>query len=417
MRRLCGRIGLGLLSAGLVIGSSRLDAAGPFQQPQSKSLVPVAGNSTSQSRPSASRNGASNQEIVDLLVGALRRAGMPTDGMGISVQNGVVTLSGSVGTEYQRERGERIARSVQGVSRVSNRLQTTEPVALSSPESSKPSAYQARTSRPAGRTLQAAAPPLPPRTGNVESVAVERVRAPVSRFESDFPIESERPAEGPAEEFTAVEPTRSVESENRGPELEVTFGEDDLKTLPPRMPPASVNQAYGSPESYNSRPAQVAAPPIAARTQPAPASVSPSVRQSPSPMNYPSNSVPPASRNIGPQYGLALATPDEVPQVPRMNAARVMRATHAPTPAMINPSGPVAQPAPHGIVATGGQSSASAWPYAGSFHPYPQIPVGWRKSQLEWDDGYWQMNFRPRTERWWWYLDHRNWTSSPRTIE
>jgi hypothetical protein len=115
MRRLCGRIGLGLLSAGLVIGSSRLDAAGPFQQPQSKSLVPVAGNSTSQSRPSASRNGASNQEIVDLLVGALRRAGMPTDGMGISVQNGVVTLSGSVGTEYQRERAERIARSVQGV--------------------------------------------------------------------------------------------------------------------------------------------------------------------------------------------------------------------------------------------------------------------------------------------------------------
>lgn len=55
------------------------------------------------------------------------------------------------------------------------------------------------------------------------------------------------------------------------------------------------------------------------------------------------------------------------------------------------------------------QYSASAWPYIGPFHPYPQVPLGWRKVQLEWDDGYWQLNFRPRTDRWWWFLDYRNW--------
>lgn len=55
------------------------------------------------------------------------------------------------------------------------------------------------------------------------------------------------------------------------------------------------------------------------------------------------------------------------------------------------------------------QYSASAWPYIGPFYPYPQVPLGWRKAQLEWDDGYWQLNFRPRTDRWWWFLDHRNW--------
>ncbi len=55
------------------------------------------------------------------------------------------------------------------------------------------------------------------------------------------------------------------------------------------------------------------------------------------------------------------------------------------------------------------QYSASAWPYIGPFYPYPQVPLGWRKAQLEWDDGYWQLNFRPRTDRWWWFLDYKNW--------
>ena len=53
--------------------------------------------------------------------------------------------------------------------------------------------------------------------------------------------------------------------------------------------------------------------------------------------------------------------------------------------------------------------SASAWPYIGPFYPYPQIPLGWRQVQLEWDDGYWSLNFRPRTQKWFWFIDPRNW--------
>jgi hypothetical protein len=55
------------------------------------------------------------------------------------------------------------------------------------------------------------------------------------------------------------------------------------------------------------------------------------------------------------------------------------------------------------------QYSASAWPYIGPFYPYPQVPLGWRKVQMEWDDGYWNLNFRPRTEKWWWFLNYENW--------
>lgn len=39
------------------------------------------------------------------------------------------------------------------------------------------------------------------------------------------------------------------------------------------------------------------------------------------------------------------------------------------------------------------QYSASAWPYIGPFYPYPQVPLGWRKVQLEWDDGWWHLDF------------------------
>ncbi len=40
-----------------------------------------------------------------------------------------------------------------------------------------------------------------------------------------------------------------------------------------------------------------------------------------------------------------------------------------------------------------GQYSASTWPYIGPFYPYPQVPLGWRKVTLQWDDGWWWLDF------------------------
>lgn len=42
------------------------------------------------------------------------------------------------------------------------------------------------------------------------------------------------------------------------------------------------------------------------------------------------------------------------------------------------------------------QYSPSAWPYIGPFYPYPQVPLGWRKVTLEWDDGWWMLDFKQR---------------------
>jgi hypothetical protein len=45
------------------------------------------------------------------------------------------------------------------------------------------------------------------------------------------------------------------------------------------------------------------------------------------------------------------------------------------------------------------QYSPTAWPYIGPFYPYPQVPLGWRKVVLEWDDGWWMLDFKSKTHR------------------
>jgi BON domain len=42
------------------------------------------------------------------------------------------------------------------------------------------------------------------------------------------------------------------------------------------------------------------------------------------------------------------------------------------------------------------QYSPMAWPYIGPFYPYPQVPLGWRKVTLEWDDGWWMLDFNSK---------------------
>jgi hypothetical protein len=43
------------------------------------------------------------------------------------------------------------------------------------------------------------------------------------------------------------------------------------------------------------------------------------------------------------------------------------------------------------------QYSPQAWPYIGPFYPYPQVPLGWRKVCLEWDDGWWMLDFTSKS--------------------
>lgn len=48
------------------------------------------------------------------------------------------------------------------------------------------------------------------------------------------------------------------------------------------------------------------------------------------------------------------------------------------------------------------QYSPTAWPFIGPFYPYPQVPLGWRKVTLEWDDGWWMLDFEDSAGRGGW---------------
>jgi hypothetical protein len=47
------------------------------------------------------------------------------------------------------------------------------------------------------------------------------------------------------------------------------------------------------------------------------------------------------------------------------------------------------------------QYSPTVWPYIGPFYPYPQVPLGWRKVTLEWDDGWWFLDFKDDPSNCW----------------
>ncbi|MEZ6121614.1 MAG: BON domain-containing protein [Planctomycetaceae bacterium] len=55
------------------------------------------------------------------------------------------------------------------------------------------------------------------------------------------------------------------------------------------------------------------------------------------------------------------------------------------------------------------QHSASAFPYIGPFYPYPQVPLGWREVSLQWDDGFWQLDFEQKHDAWYWLWHPKNW--------
>jgi hypothetical protein len=43
----------------------------------------------------------------------------------------------------------------------------------------------------------------------------------------------------------------------------------------------------------------------------------------------------------------------------------------------------------------------NAWPFIGPPYPFPKVPLGWRKVQLEWIDGHWWFGNSAQCHDWW----------------
>ncbi|MEN6406255.1 MAG: BON domain-containing protein [Thermoguttaceae bacterium] len=123
----------------------------------------------------------------------------------------------------------------------------------------------------------------------------------------------------------------------------------------------------------------------------------------PQPMAVPSRVKPMAQTQVAMQSARGPSAPNGGP-LPMYTAANGAGAAPArcDQPNMPNYAWPSYAAYPnYAAVTYPKQYSPTAWPYIGPFYPYPQVPMGWRKVTLEWDDGWWFLDFKDQPASCW----------------
>lgn len=123
----------------------------------------------------------------------------------------------------------------------------------------------------------------------------------------------------------------------------------------------------------------------------------------PQPMAVPSHVKPVAPTRVAMQSVRGPSAPNggPLPMYTAANGAGVAPA-RCDQPTMPNYAWPSYAAYPnYAAVTYPKQYSPTAWPYIGPFYPYPQVPMGWRKVTLEWDDGWWYLDFKDQPASCW----------------
>ena len=112
------------------------------------------------------------------------------------------------------------------------------------------------------------------------------------------------------------------------------------------------------------------------------------------PVSYGYGPCPPGMEGAPQGMGMGMGGPQPMP-MSHVPATAAGRTVSYDSPQMPNYAWPSYAAYPNYAALTYPQQySPSAWPYIGPFYPYPQVPLGWRKVTLEWDDGWWFLDFK-----------------------
>lgn len=326
------------------------------------------------------------QQIVSKLQAEKQAGTLKGFSIDLQVDEGTVWLSGRVASADQQAKALDIARRIPGVVQVVNDLSVAAPAA---------------------KTAAKPAAPKPAPAPKPSMVAMQPARQP-SR-----PVEVEA-APLPAYEPTPAQPER-LKSEPRGI-LAKAFTGSRRNEQPEDVQPASASQDYAGPIGSGVDPnaatarrnsvvqvaqpvanvPQVAAQPYAAQ----PAMAMPAPYMAAVPVYAGSQSQVPLA--FAPARPVNYAGPVEgmqgAPMPMHMPGSGVgiapARYDHPSMPGYAWPS--YAAYPNYAAVTYPKQYSATAWPYIGPFYPYPQVPLGWRKVTMEWDDGWWMLDFKDR---------------------
>jgi len=318
-----------------------------------------------------------NQQMADEVGKALRAAHLKGYDIEIECKNGVATLSGKIADGKQKAQATRLAAQVPGVKRVDNQLtviQTANVAANSRSTGARPAGYPASAPSRSRSMIRQVSDEVP---AGPEGLVEARQAASEVAIQSNQQV-----AQSIANALNAARLNGydiEIQYQNGTALLQGSIATPEQHALATRV----VSSVPGVRSVQNQLMVQDQATELAAPPQ-----------RPVAPAGFHG-----AGQAGGPEpamaaYGNAPAMANAVYDMP--NLPEYAWPTYASYPN-------------YAQVAYPQQYSASAWPYIGPFYPYPQVPLGWRRVSLEWDDGAWNLNFNSRTDKWWWFLHPKNW--------
>ncbi len=367
------------LVLGLMAATPSLGFAAPWSRTEN-------GDKASSQAPASKTQ---NQKVADDIAVALRNARLQGYDIEIEYKNGTAVLKGRVTDPKQKDKATQVLQKLPGVERVDNQLVlTTKPTVSERLTADAPRGVQQASHSSAGpradRVKQINYEPLPPEpaaapAGSNQAVA-EQIAAALTAANLDgYDIEI-RYQNGVAmlggSVGTSAERAAAERVVQQVPGVQGV--QNQLRTTQegPRGPMPGPQGPYGGPQGPQ-------------------ASIHPAAYQ---------GAMGPGAPGMIGQGG------------PIQPMGGYAHGGYGSNPAVYNgPSLPehawpsYAQYPNSAAVTYPQQYSASAFPYIGPFYPYPQVPLGWRDATLRWDDGQWNLQFRQRTDKWWWFLSPKNW--------
>ncbi|MEX1042050.1 MAG: BON domain-containing protein [Pirellulaceae bacterium] len=294
---------------------------------------------------------AGDTEIAEQIVSSLNErkseGSLKGFNIGLRVEEGVVWLDGHVASGDQHDLAVDIARRVEGVQRVIDGIQVETVRSTDTLKTLKT------------ETLETEAPEtLEPFTEQPEPVKLESVSAKsIQQDEMEFAVE-------PAALLPAS--LANVGSESRS--VLVNHDESAADTMRPIRPATQPAQGSAAGRSGGS--------------------------QRPLAMSAAGSNAYPQHRMVGMAKQGGAMMPAQPAYYPPTMQAMPVRYDQPHMPGYAWPA--YAAHPNYAAVTYPKQYSPAAWPYIGPFYPYPQVPLGWRKVTMQWDKGWWTVDFRAR---------------------
>lgn len=283
---------------------------------------------------------AGNQEVADQIAQRLRGSGEVSDyKISIKCQDGTAWLRGRVANEEQMNRALKVVFQTPGVTRVVNELT----LAPATPEKAAEPVAQMAPETPVAQDAAMESNPL--REQMAQTARSPQRDGLVKRLESVFSRNSGQDS-GKAER---------VSSSYRSAPVETVSAQEVQEEVPQQMSDPQRARPMGNRMAMQS----TVRGPVAANGAPLPMYTAAASRANVAPARYDQPCMP---NYAWPSYA---AYPN------------------------------------YAAVSYPKQYSPTAWPYIGPFYPYPQVPMGWRKVTLEWDDGWWFLDFKDQPASCW----------------